>query len=46
MRYSRQQIGWSTTAKLLQQISKALDRAIKVTGSGTPATTSTTTSHP
>ena len=38
----RKQIGWSTTDNLLWQISKQLDRLIKVTGSQNPTTTSTT----
>ena len=39
-----QQIGWSQEAKLLQQISKQLDRLIKVTANCVcPTTTSTTT---
>ncbi len=36
------QIGWSTTANYLWRISKALDRAIKVAGSTTGTTTTTT----
>ena len=37
-----QQIGWSVEAKLLQSISKALDRAIKVASHPTTTTTTTT----
>jgi hypothetical protein len=39
------QIGWSQEAKLLQQISKQLDRLIKVTAANS-TTTSTTTVAP
>jgi UDP-N-acetylmuramate-alanine ligase len=39
-----QQIGWSQEAKLLQQISKQLDRLIQV--AGTAGTTTTTTTAP
>jgi hypothetical protein len=39
------QIGWSTEANLLWQISKQLDKLIKQTG-GTPCTTSSTTTAP
>jgi hypothetical protein len=39
-----QQIGWSVEAKLLQQIIKQLDKAIKTAGSS--ATTTTTTTAP
>lgn len=38
---ANQQIGWSQEAKLLQEISKKLDRLIKVV-----ATTNTTTTTP
>jgi hypothetical protein len=38
----RKQIGWSTTDNLLWQISKQLDRLIKVTGSQNTTTTTTT----
>lgn len=38
-----QQIGWSQEAKLLQQISKQLDKLIKVAGGGVVTTTTTTT---
>ena len=38
-----QQIGWSQEAKLLQQISKLLDKLIKVAGGGVVTTTTTTT---
>ena len=40
------QIGWSQEAKLLQQISKQLDRLIKVTAAANSTTTSTTTVAP
>ena len=36
------QIGWSQEAKLLQQISKQLDRLIKVTAAAATTTTTTT----
>jgi hypothetical protein len=36
------QIGWSVEAKLLQQISKQLDRLIKVTAANSTTTTTTT----
>jgi hypothetical protein len=39
-----QQIGWSQEAKLLQQISKQLDKLIKVTAAA--GTTTTTTTSP
>ena len=39
-----QQIGWSQESKLLQQISKQLDRLIQV--AGTLGTTTTTTTSP
>ncbi len=38
-----QQIGISQEAKLLQQISKQLDKLIKVAGGGVVTTTTTTT---
>ncbi len=38
------QIGWSQEDKLLQQISKQLDRLIKVTYAAGTTTTTTTTS--
>ena len=41
MGYSNQQIGWSNKAKLLQQISKLLDRLIKVSSHPTTSTTTT-----
>jgi hypothetical protein len=37
-----QQIGWSQEAKLLQQISKQLDKLIKVTAAAGTTTTTTT----
>lgn len=37
------QIGWSTEANLLHQISKQLDQLIKVTGALASALTTTTT---
>lgn len=47
MGVSRKQIGWSTEANLLHEISKQLDQLIKVTGalvnSSTTTTTTTTT---
>ena len=39
------QVGWSTEANLLHQISKQLDQLIKITASLT-TTTTTTTSAP
>lgn len=42
MRVSNQQVGWSQSAKLLWQIAKQLEQAIKVAGA-TPVTTTTTT---
>lgn len=39
------QIGWSTEAKLINEISKQLDRLIEVCGKGI-TTTSTTTAAP
>lgn len=42
MGYNNQQIGWSNEEKLLQQISKQLDRLIKVTAALTTTTTTTT----
>ena len=39
-----QQIGWSQEAKLLQQISKQLNRLIQVTAAAGTTTTTTTTS--
>lgn len=41
MAYTPQQIGWSTEAKLLQEIIKKLDQLIKVTSSLTTTTTTT-----
>jgi len=43
MGISNKQIGWSNEANLLQQISKQLDRLIKVTAQLVPSTTTTTT---
>lgn len=39
-----QQIGWSQEAKLLQQLSKQLQKLIGVVGAATTTTTTTTTS--
>ena len=36
------QIGWSQEAKLMQQISKQLERLIRVAGSSNTTTTTTT----
>jgi hypothetical protein len=36
------QIGWSQEAKLLQEITKQLQRAIQVAGNGNTTTTTTT----
>ncbi len=46
MSYTNQQVGWGTKAKLLQQISKQLDRLIKVSSHQTFTTTTTTTNPP
>lgn len=43
MSYTPQQIGWSQESKLLQQISKQLDRTIQVAGKVAYPTTTTTT---
>lgn len=43
MSVPNQQIGWSTKAKLLQQITKQLERLTQVVSN---LTTSTTTTHP
>jgi hypothetical protein len=40
------QIGWSTEANLLWQISKQLDELIKVTSALSTTTTTTTTAAP
>lgn len=40
---TQKQIGWSVNTKLLSEICKKLDRLIKVTGAGIPASTTTTT---
>ena len=40
------QIGQSTEANLLWQISKQLEQLIKVVGAGNPTTTTTTTTTP
>jgi hypothetical protein len=42
MGMTNKQIGWSTEANLLWQISKQLDQLIKVTSSLTTTTTTTT----
>ena len=42
MSVPNQQIGWSQEAKLLQQISKQLDKLIKVTAAAGTTTTTTT----
>jgi hypothetical protein len=42
MSVPNQQIGWSQESKLLQQISKQLDKLIKVTAAAGTTTTTTT----
>ena len=43
MRVPNEQISWSQRAKLMWQIAKQLEKAIKVVGSGVVTTTTTST---